>query len=161
MNNRRIKSKEIIRKQIEQDAMIDALGDEEDQNMEDDKPILVRGAMDAFAITKKKDASASQDNEEDGNGGSRKKKKRKTIKEKTAVNAQGYLVTTTEEVWIEIDTDDEEEEKQKKNKTSSSSYTSSKSSNSKSKIKINVTKKKAASDMKQGSISGFFAVKKK
>eukprot|EP00751_Fragilariopsis_kerguelensis_P014721 CAMPEP_0170777352 /NCGR_PEP_ID=MMETSP0733-20121128/11730_1 /TAXON_ID=186038 /ORGANISM="Fragilariopsis kerguelensis, Strain L26-C5" /LENGTH=551 /DNA_ID=CAMNT_0011120539 /DNA_START=16 /DNA_END=1671 /DNA_ORIENTATION=+ len=147
MTERREKSKEIIRKQVVQDEMVDAVAAETDKDMEDDDPVIKRGAMDAFTTKKTIPKSTSS-----GGGGS-KTKKRKILRDKTTMNSSGFLITTTEEVWEEIVVEDED--------TAVIPAAAKKSSSNKPKQMIITKKKTNGSDMKQGSISGFFAVKKK
>ena len=79
---------------------MDELVQEQQHDMEEEKPILVRGAMDAFATktsSPKKKAALSNS--------TTNKKRRKVLKEKTTVDKNGYLVTTTETIWEDCSSD--------------------------------------------------------
>ena len=159
MEERREKSKEIVRKQKEQDDMLDALQQQEDLDLQEDKPTLVKGAMDAFATKQTKPAASAAAGASNTAG----KKRRKVLKEKTTVNAQGFLVTTTEAVWEDVSSD--EEDNATAARPSKPTATASSKSNNRPASKLPTKKAKPKgkkpSDMKQGSLMGFFAVKKK
>ena len=93
----------------------------------------VRGAMDAFA--------------EEQSNAKRQRKRRKKLVEKTTM-VGGYLRTETVTVWEDIPTDEENEEEEKKKQVL------------KTKAAVS-SKPKKPENMKQKSLTGFFAPKKK
>ena len=108
----------------------------------------VTGAMDAFATTSQSQKLESQSSS--GDGGSKqlpKKRRRKKMVEKTTMDQSGYLHTETQEIWEDVPSDEEEPV-----------------STIKAPPKLAPIKKKKGaangkSDMKQGSLMGFFKKK--
>lgn len=119
------------------EVMIEDSGDEIAKDAA--KP-TIHGAMDDFA--KPKEAQLSQDSE----GGEKRRRRRKKIVKKAYTDEKGYLHTESQEVWEDVPSDEEEETKKKPAKPVSAPTR---------------PKKKAAksTDMKQGSLMGFFKKK--
>lgn len=65
------------------------------------RPVVVSGAMDAFAVVKPTVVV------EQPTQGNQRRRRRKTLVDKTTVDANGYLHTETQEVWVDVSDDDE------------------------------------------------------
>eukprot|EP00537_Pseudo-nitzschia_pungens_P001208 CAMPEP_0172370164 /NCGR_PEP_ID=MMETSP1060-20121228/36716_1 /TAXON_ID=37318 /ORGANISM="Pseudo-nitzschia pungens, Strain cf. cingulata" /LENGTH=547 /DNA_ID=CAMNT_0013095357 /DNA_START=21 /DNA_END=1664 /DNA_ORIENTATION=+ len=174
MVDRRIRSAEIVRKLRERDDHMDALAKEDDRDRERVAARVTRGAMDAFCEKRREpansEATATATEAEEGAPGTKRRRRRKVFRDTTAVNARGFLVTTTEAVWEEIESDDDEEEEETNTAGSASSGKQSQPSKRapakprpkqrQKPIAAKKTKPAAKRDLKQGSLMGFFSKKK-
>jgi hypothetical protein len=105
----------------------------------------VTGAMDAFATTSQSQKSETTSNV-DGSS-KQKKRRRKKMVEKTTMDQSGYLHTETQEIWEDVPSDEEEP------------VSTIKAPPKLAPVKNKKVATNGKSDMKQGSLMGFFKKK--